>query len=333
MSKEFQIITEHSCLLSKNIPLCSLRMGDPGEKLNFTAEQLKLGRNGGSLHVDSWKKVAQALEDTYGIKTTQKKLKNKFDYYKGKYHLWANLKGKTGNVYNSQTNSFNFTEEEWRDLNVKTNNKANNLRNSPLLYPHLCADLYEKCAATGPKRQVFGKRNRTPPSSSLNPVNQVLQIEDVPNDEGGSPVPPPTNENCNVDFDTEYDNSFESGTPVPPPTSPSRVKSPSRGKSPSRVRPKKKAKGGISEFEEDMKQAIINMAKGGFSKNKGPSADECHEKLKVLELESSDPLYLTAFLIFSQPGGNYRDTWMTLPSNPNVLKGYIQKVGKQLGLI
>ena len=56
-------------------------MGDPGEKLNFTAEQLKfffetcidevnrLGPNGGSLYVDSWKKVAKALEDTYGIKT------------------------------------------------------------------------------------------------------------------------------------------------------------------------------------------------------------------------------------------------------------------------
>lgn len=108
-------------------------MGDSSEKLNFTAEQLKFfletcidevnrlgpSPSGGSLCVDSWKKVAQALEDTYGIKTTQKKLKNKFDYYKAKYHLWASLKGKTGNVYNYETNSFNFTEEEWRDLNVK----------------------------------------------------------------------------------------------------------------------------------------------------------------------------------------------------------------------
>ncbi|GJY27248.1 putative nuclease HARBI1 [Tanacetum coccineum] len=38
---------------------------------------------------------------------------------------------------------------------------------------------------------------------------------------------------------------------------------------------RKKAKGSVSEFKEDMKQAIINLAKGGFSKNKGPSADEC----------------------------------------------------------
>ncbi|PWA93345.1 myb/SANT-like domain, Harbinger transposase-derived nuclease domain protein [Artemisia annua] len=225
-----------------------------------------------------------------------------------------------GNVYNSETNSFNFTEEEWRDLNAKTKNKANNLRNSPLLYPDLCTYLYEKCAATGPNRQIFGKRNRTP-SSSHNPINQVLEIEDVPTDEGGSPVPPPTEENHDVDFDTGYDKGFEGGSSVPPP------------KSPSRARPKKKTKDGISEFEEDMKQVIINMAKGGFSKNKGPTADECHEKLKTLELESNDPLYLAAFLIFSQPGGNYRDTWMTLPSDPNLLKGYIQVVAKQLNLI
>ncbi|GJX29329.1 Myb/SANT-like domain, harbinger transposase-derived nuclease domain protein [Tanacetum coccineum] len=250
-------------------------MGDSSDKLNFTAEQLKffletcvdevnrLGPNGGSLHVESWKKVAQTLEDTYGIKTTQKKLKNKFDYVKGKYHLWANLKGKTGNVYNSETNSFNFTEEEWKELNVKTKNKANNLRNSPLLYPDLCTYLYEKCAASGPNRQVFGKRNQTPPSSSHNPVNQVLQIESAPMDEGGSSVPPPTKENHDSDFETSYDNGFESGSPVPP------------HKSPSQTRPKKKAKGSVSEFEEDMKQAIINLAKGGFSKNKGPSADEC----------------------------------------------------------
>ncbi|GJS84139.1 hypothetical protein Tco_0750680 [Tanacetum coccineum] len=102
------------------------------------------------------------------------------------------LSRKTGNVYNSATNSFYFTEEEWKELNVKTKNKANNLRNSPLLYPDLCTYLCEKCAASGPNRQGFGKRNRTPLSSSHNPVNQLLQIEDVPFDEGGSSVPPPT---------------------------------------------------------------------------------------------------------------------------------------------
>ncbi|PWA45051.1 hypothetical protein CTI12_AA521020 [Artemisia annua] len=175
-----------------------------------------------------------------------------------------------------KTNSFNFMEEEWRNLNAKTKNKANNLRNSQLLYPDLCTYLYEKCAATGPIHQAFGKQNRTP-SSSHNPINQVLEIEDVPTDEGGSSVTPPTKENHDFDFDTGYDKGVEDGSPVSP------------IKSPSRARPKKKAKGGVSEFEEDMKQAIINMAKGGFSKNKGPTADECHEKLKTLELEYNDP--------------------------------------------
>ncbi|GJX09586.1 putative nuclease HARBI1 [Tanacetum coccineum] len=53
----------------------------------------------------------------------------------------------------------------------------------------------------------------------------------------------------NLDYQ-RYDNGFESGSLVPP------------HKSPSQTRPKKKAKGSVSEFEEDMKQAIINLAKG-----------------------------------------------------------------------
>ncbi|GJY79024.1 hypothetical protein Tco_0484825 [Tanacetum coccineum] len=145
-------------------------------------------------------------------------------------------------------------------------------------------------------------RHHKPPHATS--IDQV-----VPIDEGASSVPPPTNENHEANFDTRYDNNFEGGSSVPPP------------RSPSRARPKKKAKGGVSEFEEDMKQAIINLAKGGFSKNKGPSADECHEKLKILGLQSNDPLYLAASLNFSQPRSNHRDTWMALPLDPNKWEG------------
>nr|GEV35565.1 hypothetical protein [Tanacetum cinerariifolium] len=70
------------------------------------------------------------------------------------------------------------------------------------------------------KKVAQALENRTPPSSSHNPVNQVLQIKDVPFDEGGSSVPRPTNENPDVDFDLGYDNDFEGGSPVPPPKSP-----------------------------------------------------------------------------------------------------------------
>nr|GEW41534.1 hypothetical protein [Tanacetum cinerariifolium] len=155
-------------------------------------------------------------------------------------------------------------EEDWKELNVKTKNKANNLRNSPLLYPDHCTYLYKKYAASGPKHC--------------------------------SSVPLPTNENHDVEFEIGFDYDFEDSSPVPP------------LKSPSQTRPKKKAKGSVFEFEEDMKQAIINLAKGGFSKNKGLLDDECPEKLKFLMLEFSDPLYLAVFLIFSQPGDKNRDT-------------------------
>ncbi|GKE55778.1 hypothetical protein Tco_1494963, partial [Tanacetum coccineum] len=71
----------------------------------------------------------------------------------------------------------------------------------------------------------------------------------VPINEGGSSVPLTTNENHKADFDIGYEKDFDGSSLVPPP------------RSPSRVRPKKKAKGGVSEFEEDMKQAIINLVK------------------------------------------------------------------------
>nr|GEU91149.1 myb/SANT-like domain, Harbinger transposase-derived nuclease domain protein [Tanacetum cinerariifolium] len=64
--------------------------------------------------------------------------------------------------------------------------------------------------------QVKFKKNPTPPSSSQNNVNQVVQRY-VHIDEGGSSVAPPTNKNHEADFDTGYDNDFEGGSPVPPP--------------------------------------------------------------------------------------------------------------------
>ncbi|GJV60970.1 ribonuclease H-like domain-containing protein [Tanacetum coccineum] len=101
-------------------------MGD--SVLTFTPEQYKfflescieevnrVKAKGNSLHIESWVIVGRKLSEAFGLTTTQKQLKNKFDYYNGKYKAWAYLRGKTGNIYNEDTNSFNLTKEEWKDV-------------------------------------------------------------------------------------------------------------------------------------------------------------------------------------------------------------------------
>ncbi|GKA17129.1 putative nuclease HARBI1 [Tanacetum coccineum] len=101
-------------------------MGDTN--LTFTPEQYKfflescieevnrVKAKGNSLHVESWAIVGRKLSEAFGLTTNQKQLKNKFDYYNGKYKAWAYLRGKTGNIYNEDTKTFNLTKEEWKDL-------------------------------------------------------------------------------------------------------------------------------------------------------------------------------------------------------------------------
>lgn len=76
------------------------------------------GKEGGSLKPISWKKVADTLKDVHNFEVERKQMRNHFDYLKGKYGAWLKLKNKTGNVYDSSTNSFNLTPEQW-DLEMK----------------------------------------------------------------------------------------------------------------------------------------------------------------------------------------------------------------------
>lgn len=79
-------------------------------------EVTKVGRKEGSLHIRSWKYVQKQLQEVCNLKVTQKQMKNTYDYLKWKFLGWAYLKRKVGNLYNSKTNTFNLTEEEWRDF-------------------------------------------------------------------------------------------------------------------------------------------------------------------------------------------------------------------------
>ncbi|PWA87104.1 myb/SANT-like domain, Harbinger transposase-derived nuclease domain protein [Artemisia annua] len=119
-----------------------------------------------------------------------------------------------------------------------------------------------------------------------------------------------------------HDTGLKGGSSVPPSVSAPIVDG---------NRPRKKSKKNIdlTDLEADMRKAIAIFA----NENKGPTIDDCHEKLKNLELESTYPMFLAAFAIFSQPSNNFRESWMTLPSNPDVMKGWIKMMAKTLGYL
>ncbi|GKD23322.1 Myb/SANT-like domain-containing protein, partial [Tanacetum coccineum] len=71
------------------------------------------GREGVSLKVISWKKVAKALKYNHNLEADLKQMRNHFDCIKIKYGAWLSLKNRTGNIFDESTNTFNLTEEEW----------------------------------------------------------------------------------------------------------------------------------------------------------------------------------------------------------------------------
>ncbi|GJX11505.1 Myb/SANT-like domain, harbinger transposase-derived nuclease domain protein [Tanacetum coccineum] len=92
------------------------------------------------------------------------------------------------------------------------------------------------------------------------------------------------------------------------------------------VRPKKKAKTSrvtMDDLMVDMQCALKHMVKT----TDGPTTEQCYEKLKLVGLRSTDPVFLAAFNIFGQTR-QMREAWMTLPSEPDVLKGWIELTDK-----
>nr|GFA63382.1 myb/SANT-like domain, Harbinger transposase-derived nuclease domain protein [Tanacetum cinerariifolium] len=79
-------------------------------------EMNSTGRNGTSLHKQSWARLGWVFKEKFNIDFNQKDIKNGFDNLKAKYFGWLYLKNKTGNLYNPDTKMFNLTQEEWEDF-------------------------------------------------------------------------------------------------------------------------------------------------------------------------------------------------------------------------
>ncbi|XP_023758014.1 uncharacterized protein LOC111906492 [Lactuca sativa] len=239
-------------------------------------------------------------------------MKNAYDNLKAKYTGWVYLKNKTGNIYNSQTNTFNLTAEEWDDFK-KGHPKAASLRTIPLPFPDLCAHLFDGNSATGNFRSYSTQSSSVAGASSCH--LPPLQITATPfhaiDDDGDDTFhhePPPSAASPSGNPNKRAKPS----TPIPPSASPS-ASSPD----------------GTSITGDDL---ALEMKKALQSLTKGYTIPQCLEKLEVLQLGPTDPLRFVAYHIF---GGtmNMREMWMHLPDVPEILRGWLEMTGTSLGVL
>lgn len=187
--------------------------------------------------------------------------------------------------------------------------RAMSLKTRPLPHLDLHIAVFEGLSATGGNQWTSTQTSGV----SSSPHVQTLQIQD------GSL------HNLEDDDGESYEQSFQNGDEVP-------TNNKGQTSNDNEARPKKKAKTSnttitLDDLAKDMQKALKLMVKS----MEGPSTDECYEKLKLVGLEPIDPLFLAAFNIFGQ-SIQMRQAWMTLPSDPEVLKGWIKMTGTTLGM-
>ncbi|CAI9301527.1 unnamed protein product [Lactuca saligna] len=314
-----------------------------GEKQQWTNEHLKclldtcieevesVGRKRLSLQKDSWIRLGRVLKEKFGVELTQKQMKNAYDNLKAKYTGWVYLKNKTGNIYNSQTNTFNLTAEEWDDFK-KGHPKAASLRTIPLPFPDLCARLFDGNSATGNFRSYSTQSSSVAGASSCRvpPLQITATPFDAMDDDGvdtSHHEPPPSTASPSAASPSAASPSAGSpytGSPytATPSGNPNKRAKPSTPVAPS-ASPSASSPDGTSVTADDL---AFEMKKALQILTKGYTIPQCLEKLEVLQLGPTDPLRFVAYHIF---GGNMnmREMWMHLPDVPEILRGWLEMTG------
>ncbi|KAK1368798.1 hypothetical protein POM88_034890 [Heracleum sosnowskyi] len=265
------------------------------------------GRQGSSLKPYSWENVGEVLKKTHNFDVEQRQMRNRYDYLRHRYAAWCSLRAKTGNHYNPTTNTFNFTDQEWKQ-HIQANKHVATLRTTPLIFPDLCKNLFDGAAATG----VSGwgpssKKNRTLDSSD---DMEILGNEDIQSQSHMNSPFLGTHSNSSATFqDTTQSNVSDTHD---------------EGE-----RPKKKAKSSSkpsksSQLEEKMASALDLM----IQNNSGPSLQECKEKLNKIGWASTNPLRQMALGIFCE-SATYRTQWMLLEQDE--IEPWVKMVSSKLG--
>ncbi|GKA21510.1 hypothetical protein Tco_0701499, partial [Tanacetum coccineum] len=224
-------------------------------------------------------------------------IKNGFDNLKAKYVGWLYLKNKTGNLYNPDTKMFNLTQEEWEDFK-KIHKRAASLQSKPLPYSNLCEIVFQSISANGDGQWTnteirasasVSAASASGPSASGASASGASASGTLAS--GASAIRERVgalnmDDDPLVDVAVHVDDDDDDGN--------SRAHMIN-----DEVRPKKKAKTSrvtMDDLMVDMQSALRHIV----GTTDGPTTEQCYEKLKLVGLRSTDPVFLAAFNIFGQ---------------------------------
>ncbi|RZC58803.1 hypothetical protein C5167_006103 [Papaver somniferum] len=127
------------------------------------AQATEHGFSGTSLKKTSWGNLCKFFSEKYDCTITQKKLRNHWDYLRTQYVTWSRLLARTGHGYNAETNTFDWSEEQWSELD-KTIKNASQFKNKGLEDAEKLQNLFDGKFSTGVNRDT--PRRMEPPCSA-----------------------------------------------------------------------------------------------------------------------------------------------------------------------
>ncbi|RZC43598.1 hypothetical protein C5167_036547, partial [Papaver somniferum] len=120
------------------------------------AQATEYGFSGTSLKQTSWGNLCKFFSEKYDCTITQKKLRNHWDYLRTQYVTWSRLLARTGHGYNAETNTFDWSEEKWIELD-KTIKNTSQFKNKGLEDAEKLQNLFDGKFSTGANRDTPGR--------------------------------------------------------------------------------------------------------------------------------------------------------------------------------
>ncbi|XP_026390876.1 L10-interacting MYB domain-containing protein-like [Papaver somniferum] len=120
------------------------------------AQATEYGFSGTSLKQTSWGNLCKFFSEKYDCTITQKKLRNHWDYLRTQYVTWSRLLARTDHGYNAETNTFDWSEEQWIKLD-KTIKNASQFKNKGLEDAEKLQNLFDGKFSTGANRDTPGR--------------------------------------------------------------------------------------------------------------------------------------------------------------------------------
>ncbi|CAI9277247.1 unnamed protein product [Lactuca saligna] len=203
----------------------------------------------------------------------------------------------------SKQNAYcSLVSKKYKPWVEKGHPKVASLKTVPLLFPELCAELFDGNNVSGNLSYATSQTPSGQGSSYFHVI--LLKLMDAPS--------------INIDEDDYFCNhTTEHFTQPPPSAAAPFVDSPSDA-SPS-------ASITANDLALEMQKALHHLTQG-------PTIPQCLEKLELIELGLVDPLRFAAYHIF---GGtmNIREAWVNFPNDPQILRGWIEMTATSLGVL